>query len=160
MVLGQMFWVISLVQKWTGSFGLSLVPWVLCGFLGAFYFAFIGVLVRGAFLRGYVWAIPLVWAGVEIGRSFIPGLAFPWFLLSTPLARYPALDAIGVFRHSVFSERLGLPCERGRCVLASATADSLRLCDCGLRVSNAFHRLVFEAGSCKAGTHSDWTAWL
>lgn len=79
-----------------------MVPWALCGFLGAFYFAFIGVVARAAFLRGAMWAIPLVWAGVEIGRSFVPGLAFPWFLLSTPLGAYPALDQLAFFGTQYF----------------------------------------------------------
>ena len=96
-VLDQMFMILGLVDKWTGNLGLALVPWILCGFLGAFYFAFVGLLVRSALMRNYLWAIPMIWAGVEVGRSFIPGLAFPWFLISTSMTAYPALDQLAFF---------------------------------------------------------------
>jgi apolipoprotein N-acyltransferase len=101
-VLEQMLWVISLVAKWTGSVGLALVPWVLCGLIGGFYFAFLAILVRSALLRNWLWAVPLLWAGTELIRSFIPGLAFPWFLLSTPVGRLPAICQLAYFGTQYF----------------------------------------------------------
>jgi apolipoprotein N-acyltransferase len=90
-VLGQMHFLQPFVMRWTASFGLSLVPWLLCGIIGAFYFALLGLLIRGCLDRGWIWAIPLLWGGMEVIRSFIPGLAFPWFILATPLWTTPAL---------------------------------------------------------------------
>jgi len=91
-VLAQMAWLQSFVNRWTANLPLSLVPWIICGFLGAFYFALAGILIRAALFRRWWWAIPLVWAGIEIFRSYVPGLAFPWFILATPLWRVPAID--------------------------------------------------------------------
>jgi apolipoprotein N-acyltransferase len=97
-VMAQMSFVEPLVWKWTGSFGLSLVPWIVCGFLGAFYFAFAGLLIRWCWLlHNGIWLIPIVWAGIEVIRSFIPGLAYPWFILATPLSIYPAIDQLAFF---------------------------------------------------------------
>lgn len=91
-VLAQMAWLEMFVRRWTDNLPLSLLPWVVCGFLGAFYFALAGVLTRAAMLRNMWWAIPFIWSGIEIFRSYVPALAFPWFILATPLWRFPAID--------------------------------------------------------------------
>lgn len=90
-VMGQMAFVQSLTVRWTGSVALSLLPWLVCCFLGAFYFATLGAIFVKAASRGWWWVIPLCWAGMEVIRSFIPGLAFPFFLLATPLWPYPVI---------------------------------------------------------------------
>jgi apolipoprotein N-acyltransferase len=96
-VLAQMFWIVPFVSKWTHSAALAMIPWILCGLIGAFYFAFTGVLIRSCLLRRLYWAIPLIWAGTEVVRSFIIGLAFPWFIIAMPLGQYPALDQLSFF---------------------------------------------------------------
>ena len=90
-MLGQMFWLQSLVDRWVGSFAWSLLPWALTGFVAAFYFACVGWLSQMCWQTGRPWLIPFAWAGIEVFRSFIPGLAFPWGLAATPLTPYPAL---------------------------------------------------------------------
>lgn len=90
-VLEQMSFVQSLVIRWTNDLLLSLVPWIVAAFLGAFYFAFVGWLINRCLSRRWLWAIPIAWAGVEVMRSFIPGLAFPWFILGSPLWHAPAV---------------------------------------------------------------------
>jgi apolipoprotein N-acyltransferase len=86
-----MFWLQTLVYRWVGNFGLSLVPWLLSGIVAAFYFATAGLLVQLCWKQGRPWLIPLAWAGVEVFRSFVPALAFPWGLAATPLTDYPAI---------------------------------------------------------------------
>ena len=41
-IMGQMMWLQGLVVRWTSSLPLSLLVWVICGFLGAWYFALFG----------------------------------------------------------------------------------------------------------------------
>lgn len=90
-MMGQMMWLQGLVSKWTSSVPLSLLVWVLCGFLGAWYFALFGWLANRCFRNGWPWLIPLLWAGIEVFRSYIPGLAFPWGLLADPLWFIPSI---------------------------------------------------------------------
>lgn len=90
-MLGQMFWEVPFVSRWTGSIPLACIPWILSGLLTATYFGIGGWLTRICWQRNWAWAIPLVWTGVEVFRSYIPGLAFPWGLLATPLCNYPPL---------------------------------------------------------------------
>jgi len=89
--LAQLYWMFSLTYKWTGSAGLALVPWLLASTLMAVYFGLTGTAISACFRKEIPWAIPLVWAGVEVFRSYIPVFAFPWALLATPLAAAPAL---------------------------------------------------------------------
>lgn len=96
-VLAQMAFLSPLVTHWTGSTLLGMLPWLACGFIGAFYFAFAGILIRYAMVRRRYWAIPFVWAGIEVFRSYVPCLAFPWFILATPLWPYPAIDQLAFF---------------------------------------------------------------
>lgn len=90
-VLGQMAFTKTLTERWTGSAVLGLAPWLVCAFLGAFYFAILGAMFQRAMARGWWWALPLAWAGMEIVRSFMPALAFPFFLLATPLWPFPMI---------------------------------------------------------------------
>jgi len=93
--LGQMFWIVPFVSKWTGSTALALVPWLLAGLIVAPFFGLAGWLIQICWRRNQPWLIPLVWAGVEVLRSFMPGLAFPWGLIATPLADIPFLMGLG-----------------------------------------------------------------
>jgi apolipoprotein N-acyltransferase len=89
--LHQMVWLLPFVGRWTGSFALAAVPWVLASAVGCWYFAVAGWLVNRCFTNRLVWFIPLVWAGMEVVRSFFPMLAFPWGLLASPLWFMPQL---------------------------------------------------------------------
>ena len=82
---GQLFWLQQFVGKWTQSPWLGGVPWVLATAAGALYFAGAGWLMHVCWRIGRPWAIPIVWAGVEVLRSYILVLAFPWGLVATPL---------------------------------------------------------------------------
>lgn len=90
-VMEQMAWVPPLVTRWTGNSSIGWLPWLICGILGAFYFATLGWASRICILKGKYWIIPILWAGMEVMRSFIPALAFPWFIISTPLWPYTPL---------------------------------------------------------------------
>src|SRR5579885_303670 len=96
-MLAQMGWLETLVVRWTGSAPLAIFTWLLAGFLGAWYFALFGWLANRCFQRGWPWIIPILWAGVEVFRSYIPGLAFPWGLLADPLWPYPYLIQASFF---------------------------------------------------------------
>lgn len=89
--LGQLFWLAQFVSKWVEGFIVGSVPWLLACVLYALYFAWTGVLIQRCFARGWYWAVPLAWAGIEAFRSYIPIFAFPWGLAATPLADAPAL---------------------------------------------------------------------
>ena len=89
--LWQTFWVVTMVHRWTGSLVLSIVPWVIIGLLGAVYFAALGWGMERALSLGRPWLIPLLWAGLEVVRAYIPILGFPWALAATPLWPYPSL---------------------------------------------------------------------
>lgn len=93
--LGQMFWLIPFVGKWTGSIPLALVPWLLSGFVVAPFFGLVGWLARTCWKNDWPWLIPVVWAGVEVLRSYVPVLAFPWGLVASPLADMPYLMGLG-----------------------------------------------------------------
>lgn len=88
--LFQMFWIVPFVGRWT-SVGMALIPWALCPLIGGWYFAVVGWLLQRCFAKNVAWLIPLVWAGVEAGRSYFPLLAFPWGLAATPLWFIPQL---------------------------------------------------------------------
>jgi apolipoprotein N-acyltransferase len=94
---GQLAWLGQLTFKWTGSFWLGLVPFVLATVLYALYFGLVAVLIQRCWARGQWWLIPVVWAGVEVFRSYIPTFAFPWGLMATPLAEIPGVLGIGYF---------------------------------------------------------------
>lgn len=85
----QMFWVFPFVSDWTHKPVMALVPWVICSFLGSLLYVPLGWLIRQCWHRGWPWLIPLVWAGHEGFRSYVPVLAFPWGLLANPLWLFP-----------------------------------------------------------------------
>ncbi|MCB8933181.1 MAG: apolipoprotein N-acyltransferase [Fimbriimonadaceae bacterium] len=82
---GQMFWLQPFVSRWTHSWVLGTVPWLLATAAGALYFMGAGWLVQRCWSWRRPWLIPIVWAGVELLRSYILVLAFPWGLVATPL---------------------------------------------------------------------------
>ena len=89
---GQLYWLGNLAYKWTGNnIALGLTPWFICTVLMALYFGLTGVLLAVCLRKGWLWALPLVWAGVEVFRSYLPVVAFPWGLLAVPLGWFPAL---------------------------------------------------------------------
>lgn len=86
---GNMIWIPRLVTQWTGSGSLGWIPWLICCAIGGAYFTFMAHIMRRALEKNWLWAIPLLWVGFEIARSQIPGVAFPYFLIATPLWPYP-----------------------------------------------------------------------
>jgi apolipoprotein N-acyltransferase len=84
--LGQLYWLAQLTTRWTGSLALGLVPWLLATLLFALYFGLAGWLSTLAWKMDRPWLIPIVWAGVEVFRSYLPVFAFPWGLIATPIA--------------------------------------------------------------------------
>jgi apolipoprotein N-acyltransferase len=91
MGFGQLYWLGTLAYNWTHSLAIGLVPWLLAAFAYAVYFGWVGVLISKCWSRNLPWLIPIVWAGLEVFRSYIPVFAFPWGLLATPLWKVPAL---------------------------------------------------------------------
>lgn len=104
--LVQMHWLLPFVGRWTGSWWMAALPWLLCPVIGMWYFGLLGWLlahgyalatggspVRGAAISraGWLAALPLVWAGIEALRAYMPVLAFPWGFLATPLWMLPQL---------------------------------------------------------------------
>jgi len=87
----NMIWIPKLVTQWTGSSGLGWLPWIICAVIGGGYYAFMAHLMKRALTRNWSWSIPLLWVGFEILRSYMPGVAFPYFLAATPLWPYPYL---------------------------------------------------------------------
>lgn len=94
--LGQLFWIAQLTGHWMGSIAVGLIPWLIAALLYALYFGWAGVLIRHAWSRHQPWAIPVVWVGVEVVRSYIPVFAFPWGLTATPL--WPYIEIIQTAR--------------------------------------------------------------
>ena len=88
---GQAMWLYSLAVHWTHSPGLAIIPWLLGSSYVALYFGWISILIRACYIRKMTWLIPIAWAGVEVFRSYIPVLAFPWGLMATPLYKSPFL---------------------------------------------------------------------
>lgn len=89
--LPQLIWIPVLIHRWVGNPVLAVGPWIVAGCLMAIYFGLIGIGIQRAWSRGWLWAIPLAWAGMEVFRSYIPVFAFPWSLLAAPLWRTPLL---------------------------------------------------------------------
>lgn len=87
--LHQMFWVIQFVHQWTGSYLLASLPWILSAMLAGMFYAPVGWLIQRCWKTGWVWMIPLVWAGGEAFRAYVPALAYPWGILATPLYVFP-----------------------------------------------------------------------
>ncbi len=88
---GQLYFIFALADRWTGSFFVAAIPYVLGVAIASVYFLLTGWLIFHCFRSRILWAIPLAWAGVEVLRSFIILLAFPFGQLAAPLASSPAL---------------------------------------------------------------------
>ena len=95
MGFGQLYWLGMLAYNWTKSPIAGLLPWLLAAFAYAVYFGWVGVLISKCYARNLPWLIPIVWAGIEVFRSYIPIFAFPWGLLATPLWKVPAIAQAG-----------------------------------------------------------------
>ncbi|MFM9873248.1 MAG: apolipoprotein N-acyltransferase [Fimbriimonadaceae bacterium] len=93
----QMFWVVGFVGKWTGSYGLAVVPWLVCAFLAGWFYAGTGWLMARCFKLNLAFLVPLIWAGSEAFRAYVPSLAFPWGIVALPLWKVPALAQGGAF---------------------------------------------------------------
>lgn len=93
----QMYWLVPLTGKWVGNAALGVLPLAVVCFLGAWYFALLGFLIQRAMARGWLWAIPLLWGGLEVVRSFVPHLGFPYFHLATPLWPFPTFTNSAFF---------------------------------------------------------------
>ena len=85
----NMFWLQVFVGRWTGSAFLGAVPWLLVCAAFAVYFGLFGWLAARAWKHSWLWAIPLCWAAVEIFRSKIPVLFYPWSLSGGALYKLP-----------------------------------------------------------------------
>lgn len=88
--LFQMYWLIPFVGKWTST-SMALIPWLLAPMVGCWYFGFAALMIRKCYASRRLWLIPLVWAGVEVIRTYFPLIAFPWGLAATPLWFVPQL---------------------------------------------------------------------
>ncbi len=88
--LHQMYWLMPFVGRWTGSYLLAALPWLIAAFLAGFFYMAAGWLIHRCWVADRPWAIPLVWAGVEALRAYIPGLAYPWGTIALPLWNLPA----------------------------------------------------------------------
>lgn len=89
--LGEFSFVGSFVSHWTKSPWLGAVPYLLgCG-IASLYFGLFGWLAGICYRRSLPWAVPIVWAGVEVFRSYAYALAFPYGLLAMPLTPAPSI---------------------------------------------------------------------
>ncbi len=87
--LGRLHFIEALTAQWTGSVALGVIPWLLAALAMAIYFGLVSMSIRSCWARQISWLIPLVWAGMEVLRSYLPVVAFPWALVAIPLWRYP-----------------------------------------------------------------------
>ena len=88
-LLGQFLWIFTFVNRWVQNPLLALIPYAAACAAGALYFGLAGWQVTLCWRQRMPWGIPLVWAGVEVFRSYIPVLAFPYGLIATPLWNFP-----------------------------------------------------------------------
>lgn len=88
-ILFQMFWLTGFLMDWTHNVVLSYVPWLVCGVLGAIIYLPLGWLINACWKHKWPWIIPIIWAGHEAFRAYIPILAFPWGILANPLWQFP-----------------------------------------------------------------------
>lgn len=89
--LGELSFVGQFVAHWTDSFFLGWIPYLIGCCIGSLYFGLFGWLANACYRCSALWAVPVVWAGVEVFRSYVVGLAFPFGLLAMPLTAAPAL---------------------------------------------------------------------
>lgn len=88
--LSQLYCLVPFVGRWTGSWGLAIVPWLLVPLLVGWFFVLAAVLMHQAIQRQMFWALPAVWMAVEVLRFTFPALMFPWGGLAFPLYQFPA----------------------------------------------------------------------
>lgn len=93
----QMNWLLPFVGKWTGSYLLAAVPLLLVPLVVGWFFGVVGVGMQRLLAQGRIWAIPLLWGGIEWLRSEIPILGFPWGQLATPLWTTPWVIQLAAF---------------------------------------------------------------
>ncbi|MBC8065333.1 MAG: apolipoprotein N-acyltransferase [Chlorobia bacterium] len=91
LLLGQFAWLFSFINRWVQNPILAFIPYILGCALVALFFGILGWQVTLCWRHKMPWAIPLVWAGIEVFRSYVPGLAFPYGLIATPLWPFPVL---------------------------------------------------------------------
>jgi apolipoprotein N-acyltransferase len=89
--LGELSFIAQFVARWTKSDLLGLVPYLLGCLIACFYFAIFGWAANICYRRSIPWAVPLVWAGVEVFRSYVYILAFPFGLIAMPLTQAPSI---------------------------------------------------------------------
>lgn len=89
--LAQMNWLLPFVARWTHNWLLAAIPWLLVGLGMMMFFGLVAWLMNQCYRTDRLWLIPLVWACVEIFRSYIPELAFPWGLIAVPLWKTPMI---------------------------------------------------------------------
>lgn len=87
----QMWFVIVLLKNWTGSYLVGIIPYVITMGMGAVVFWVAARLIHDAWQRGWWLLIPLIWSGIEAGRSLIGPTAFPWGILAHPLWSQPIM---------------------------------------------------------------------
>lgn len=94
---GQFEFLVRFVYKWTQSLALGVIPALIATILASLYFGWAASLMALCWRKKWPALIPLVWVGIEVFRSFIPSLAFPWGLVHTPLFAYPSLIQLAHF---------------------------------------------------------------
>jgi apolipoprotein N-acyltransferase len=95
--LHQMYWLVPFVQKWTGSWIMAAIPWLITAGLAGFFYNWLAWLINRCWAQRRWWAIPLIWAGFEAFRAYMPALAFPWALAAVPLWHIPAFGQHAAF---------------------------------------------------------------
>lgn len=90
----QMFWLIPFIGKWTGNTGMAMIPWAISVLVQIPYFMLLAWLIWGAYRSQRPWLIPLLWAGIEVLRSYLPVVAFPHGHLATPLWFMPPMISL------------------------------------------------------------------
>ena len=93
----QMYFVVTLLERWTGSFWIGLIPYIITLFLAGWLHIIPTVLVRICWQRNFWWLIPIVWAGCEAIRDILPVVNFPWAILGHPFFAYPAFGQTAAF---------------------------------------------------------------
>lgn len=96
----QMHFAAVLTQRWTNSYALALLVWILCGLGGGLYFGCMALIYQRGIqakpnLELSPWLFGALWIGLELARSYFPHFGFPWALIANPLVHTPFLAAAG-----------------------------------------------------------------
>lgn len=83
--MGEFAFMAQFVGTWTRSWVMGAVPYLLGCAIACFYFGLFGWLAGIAYRRSIGWTVPILWAGVEVFRSYVIGIAFPYALIASPL---------------------------------------------------------------------------